>query len=72
MHNAIMSRLLAIRNGLGLKTVGYCFQIMEFHTYSSNKIVFIIGLGGISNTFLRYTLRINTSLYLKYSLNIKV
>ena len=31
---------IAISNGLGLKSVGYCFQFLEFHTYN-NKIVFI-------------------------------
>ena len=37
----IMNLLLAISNGLGLKSVGYCFQFLEFHTYNNNKIVFI-------------------------------
>ena len=41
MQNAMMSLLLAISNGLGLKSVGYCFQLLEFHTYNNNKIVFI-------------------------------
>ena len=41
MQNAIMNLLLAISNGLGLKSVGYCFQFLEFHTYNNNKIVFI-------------------------------
>ena len=30
------------------------------------------GLGGINNTFLQNTLRINTLVYLKYWLNVKV
>ena len=41
MQNAIMNLLLAISNGLGLKSVGYCFQLLGFHTYNNNKIVFI-------------------------------
>ena len=41
MQNAMMSLFLAISNGLGLKSVGYCFQLLEFHTYNNNKIVFI-------------------------------
>ena len=41
MQNAMMNLLLAISNGLGLKSVGYYFQFLEFHTYSNNKIVFI-------------------------------
>ena len=40
MQNAMMSLLLAISDGLCLKSVGYCFQLLEFHTYN-NKIVFI-------------------------------
>ena len=41
MQNAMMNLLLVIRNGLGLKSLGYCFQFLEFHTYNNNKIVFI-------------------------------
>ena len=41
MQNAMMNLLLAISNGLGLKSVGYCFQVLEFHTDNNNKIVFI-------------------------------
>ena len=33
MQNAMMNLLLVISNGLGLKSVGYCFQFLEFHTY---------------------------------------
>ena len=40
MQNVMLSLLLAISNGLGLKSLGYCFQLLEFHTYNSNKIVF--------------------------------
>ena len=42
MQNAMMNLLLVISNGLGLKSVSYCFQVLEFHTYNNNsKIVFI-------------------------------
>ena len=37
MQNAMMSLLLAISNGLGLKSMGYCFQLLELHTYNNNK-----------------------------------
>ena len=47
--------------------------VIHVHAYSYIVTYGIyVGLGGINNTFLRYTLRINTSVYLKYSLNIKV
>ena len=42
MQNAIMNLLLAISNGLGLKSVGYCFQFWEFHTYNNKMVIIII------------------------------
>ena len=41
IQNAIMSLFLAISNELGLKSVSYYFQLLKFHTYNNNKIVFI-------------------------------
>ena len=52
MQNAIMNLLLAISNGLGLKSVGYCFQFLEFHTYNNNKIVFITVLSSHAKCFI--------------------
>ena len=63
MQNAMMNLLLAISNGLGLKSVGYCFKFLEFHnTYNNNKIVFITVLY-IPHSALFSTLQ----LYGKYS-----
>ena len=33
MQDAIKNLLLAISNGLGFKSVGYCFYLLELHTY---------------------------------------
>ena len=63
MQNAMMSLLLAISNGLGLKSVGYCFQLLEFHTYNNNKVIFITVLY-IPHSALFTTLQ----LYGKYSI----
>ena len=57
MQNAMMNLLLAI----SLKSVGYCFKFLEFHTYN-NKIVFITVLY-IPHSALFSTLQ----LYGKYS-----
>ena len=66
MQNAIMNLLFAISNGLGLKSVGYCFQFLEFHTYN-NKIVFITVLY-IPHSALFSTLQLYGNIALFFSL----